>query len=173
LAGLACPLGPASRESVAPCPRAASFTGNRLTSRCLHPSPRLADMQAAPSHLPPRADHCYRCLACARAASLRCFRSRNSRSNQPHCSPHHPSRSPSETAGFITIMAHHRHRPLLFDARLPRSPSDPIKGCPASAPPTTPPPPLLPLSQCPKRACTERSSTAAFTVVVPPPSEPR
>jgi hypothetical protein len=41
-----------------------------------------------------------------------------------------PGRSPSKIVAFITIMAHHHHRPFLSNSRPPRSPSDPTKGCP-------------------------------------------
>jgi hypothetical protein len=72
----------------------------------------------------------------------------------PH---HHPGRSPSETAAFMTIMAHHRHHPFLSNAWPPRSPSDHIKGCPGihSSHRSSPTPPC-PVSE--PRATLHRSS---------------
>jgi hypothetical protein len=109
----ACPLSPDGHESVAPCLLAASFTGKRLTSRRLSPSPHPANTRVHPSHLPPRADHCGRCLTCARSASRRRFRSHNGRSTPTpsslptttHVDPL-PKRPPSSPLWCTTFIAH-------------------------------------------------------------------
>jgi hypothetical protein len=103
--GLACPLGPAGRESVAPCPLAASFVGKRLTSRRLRPSPCPADTWAPPGHLPPWADHRCHHLTCARATSRHRFHSHNDQSTPP---PHH-SPPPPRSIPFQNGHPHHHY----------------------------------------------------------------
>jgi hypothetical protein len=146
LARPVCPLGPYGLESVVPCPLAASFTGKRLTSRCLRPPLRPAEMRAPLDHLPHQADRCCHCLACARSASRRCFRSRNGRSTAsslPTTTPADPLPKwpPSSPLWHTTITA---YSCLMPGGIFP--PLTLLKGAPASAPPTAPPPPLLPLS---------------------------
>jgi hypothetical protein len=159
LAGLARPLGPADRASVALCLIAASLMGKCLTSRHLHPSPCLANTWAPPviTFLRRRPSSTPRCCLV-----------------EPPWLPRPPlfmaNRYHSLISAIITIIASNSSPPFNFRRRslLSSSPRRTSSG-PINWPPRPRRPPHLPhltLPPLPKHEC--RCCRA-----LPPPPFPR